>query len=797
MRIKSIKSSVTLLITIIAVLSVFSAIGIYQGKIVSETERRYHQILRLERDLADIIVLEETAGRHAGEYSGVLEAHGVLQQKTLELAEPAIHALLVQRQKSFATLFSSSDEISRQHQAVRQLLPGMINSVRYIHEHHLAYMNNLMRRGRNTQDWDINKDFQRSPVKSAPEGTIISAAVAIQNRLLDVFAFFYKMQTSVHPAALTGEFQRTLEQFYKAVNTFEDYSLDAQDGLLVEELLLNGRNFEKAFTRLLASEAAVQKETGRLDANYAALSKGFAVLRQDIEAQNSRTGQTLAAIQYGTALTFMLLLVWLFYYGRHLLSSFRRTVRETKTIQTDLEYDIPVESGDYEEFRIVFRALNDMAHTIREQIRELEQVHGDLERKIAERTLELKETNQRLIREIEERTQGEKERITLERKLNRAGKMQAIGTLAGGVAHDLNNVLSGIVSYPDLILNDMPVDHRLRPAIMTIKSSGAKAAAIVQDLLTLARRGTTVEEVVDLPAMVEEFIHSPELAHIQSRYPLVQVKTRLMQDPGAVKGSSIHLQKTLMNLTVNAFEAIPESGTVTLSAESVYIDTALKGYDDVREGEYVKLCVSDTGTGITPEDQDRIFEPFFSTKKMGQSGTGLGMAVVWGTVKDHGGYIDIQSREGIGTTFNLYFPMLRRDQLTLKTPKVLPQCRGSGERILVVDDIAEQRHIAVQMLRRLNYTPMAVDSGEAAVSFVREKDVDLLLLDMIMPPGIDGLETFKRILPIRPGIKAVIASGFSETDRVKEAQRLGAGAYLRKPYTLEKLGQTVHDELQN
>ena len=206
------------------------------------------------------------------------------------------------------------------------------------------------------------------------------------------------------------------------------------------------------------------------------------------------------------------------------------------------------------------------------------------------------------------------------------------------------------------------------------------------------------------------------------------------------------------------------------------------------------MKVEDKGLGIAEDDLDKIFEPFYTKKVMGRSGTGLGMAVVWGTVKDHKGRINIKSVKGQGTTFELYFPATR-EGITEEERFSLKDYMGNGQSILIVDDIEEQKNIASLMLEKLGYKPFSVSSGEEAVEYVKDNSVDLLLLDMIMEPGIDGLETYKRILELHPNQKAIIASGFSETTRVKEAQKLGAGKYLKKPYLLESLGLLVKAEL--
>jgi two-component system cell cycle sensor histidine kinase/response regulator CckA len=400
-----------------------------------------------------------------------------------------------------------------------------------------------------------------------------------------------------------------------------------------------------------------------------------------------------------------------------------------------------------------------------------------------------------ITRDISKWKKVEEDKKKLESQLQRAQKMEAIGTLAGGVAHDLNNILSGIVSYPDLLLMDLPADSPLKEPLKIIQQSGVKAAAIVQDLLTLARRGVSISEVVNLNQIITEYLASPEFEKIKNFHPGFMVETELEAGLLSISGSPVHLSKTVMNLVSNAAEAMPDGGTISISTRNRYLDKPVDGYDEIEEGDYVILKVSDTGIGIRPEDKERIFEPFYTKKVMGRSGTGLGMAVVWGTVKDHKGYIDLKSIEGKGTTFTLYYPVTRESMHVDESSLVAADHNGKGETILVVDDVAQQRQIASLMLSKLGFSVNSVPSGEEAVEYIKNKPVDLIVLDMIMDPGIDGLETYKRILKHQPDQKAIIASGFSETWRVKEAQRLGAGAYVKKPYTIDKIGQAVTAEL--
>lgn len=400
-----------------------------------------------------------------------------------------------------------------------------------------------------------------------------------------------------------------------------------------------------------------------------------------------------------------------------------------------------------------------------------------------------------LLRDITERRKEEEERHKLETQLQRAQKMEALGTLAGGVAHDLNNVLSAMLGYPDLLLLKLPEDSPLKKPLLSIKASGEKAASIVNDLLTLARRGVKVKEVVHLNTIITQYLETPEHHRLRSFHPEVEFEINLAPDLLNIMGSPVHLAKTVMNLISNAAEAMPAGGKIEISTENRYLDKAIKDYAHINEGEYVVLLVKDSGTGISSEDLSKIFEPFYTKKVMGRSGTGLGMSVVWGTVQDHQGYIDVESIIGRGTAFKLYFPITRKEIAAQEKPQAIEHYLGNKEQILVVDDLASQREIVSTMLQTLNYNVETVSSGEEAIDYVQSKPVDLAVLDMIMDTGCDGLETYQKILAIRPEQKAIIASGFSETDRVLEALRLGAGTFIQKPFTLEKIGMAIKNEL--
>ena len=385
--------------------------------------------------------------------------------------------------------------------------------------------------------------------------------------------------------------------------------------------------------------------------------------------------------------------------------------------------------------------------------------------------------------------------VVLERKLARAEKMQAIGLLASGVAHDLNNILSGIVGYPELLLLQLPKDSKLRGPIKSIHDSGQRAATVVADLLTVARGAAATRSIHDLNSLIEEYLDSPEFYSLKRHYPNITYQQHYHAKQKFISCSSVHVKKCLMNLVTNAAEAISDSGTIIITVENQCIDNRNRTSHDLTNGNYVVLTVQDTGLGIPEKDLEHIFEPFYTRKVMGKSGTGLGLAVVWNTMQDHGGQVHVKS-DTTGTSFQLYFPASSElQEITLEPgdKKITP---GNGEHILVVDDEPQLRDIAGRMLETLGYKVDSVCMGELAITFVKTNPVDLLVIDMLMEPGMNGCQTYKEILKLYPNQKAIIASGFSESSEVKTTLKLGANGFIKKPYSLDQLARVVQEALE-
>ena len=378
-----------------------------------------------------------------------------------------------------------------------------------------------------------------------------------------------------------------------------------------------------------------------------------------------------------------------------------------------------------------------------------------------------------------------------EEKLIRSKKMEAIGLMAGGVAHDLNNVLSGIVTTPELMLMKLDKDDPMTKYVNIIMKSGERATAIVSELLTIARGVISTKVSLNLNTIINEYLQSEEYRKVLRFHPNVKVVNNLLDDLLLINCSKIHMYKLILNLVSNAMESIDDKGEVIITTNNVYLDAPLMGYDKVAIGEYVYLQVKDSGSGIAESDIQHIFDPFYTKKQMGRSGTGLGLAVAWNVIQDHKGYINVKSSEE-GTIFEVYFPVTRQpieDEVIIED---INSYKGNEEIILIIDDSKEQIDISSYMLHHFNYKTKGVESGEEGVEYIKNNHVDLIILDMIMPGGMNGYETYLELKKIKPDIKVIIASGHAETSLIDKSLEEGVIDYLKKPYRVIEICKMIH-----
>ncbi len=369
----------------------------------------------------------------------------------------------------------------------------------------------------------------------------------------------------------------------------------------------------------------------------------------------------------------------------------------------------------------------------------------------------------------------------------RAERLEMAGIIAGQVAHDFNNLLAPITAYPELIRNEIPIDNIGHAYLDTIEEAAKKIVEINQDLLTLGRRGHYNQEILNLNNIILNIVNEMKL-----RTKTVNIEMKLCEEIMNFRGGSAQIHRMLSNLLVNAFDAIDYIGNISIKTENYYANETSVAFGLIPKGEYIKLTISDNGCGIPVEIIQKILDTFFSTKTANKkTGSGLGLSVVDSVMKDHDGYLDLQSKIGYGTSFYLYFPIVRE----CSNDDDLEQSKGCTERILVVDDDNAQRELTTRLLKQFGYKVQTVESGEKAVDFLREKSQDIIIIDMVMPNGINGTETYRRILEINPNQKSLIVSGFSESDSVINALKQGAGAFIKKPFNSKEIGSAVRAEL--
>jgi len=392
-----------------------------------------------------------------------------------------------------------------------------------------------------------------------------------------------------------------------------------------------------------------------------------------------------------------------------------------------------------------------------------------------------------VVRDVTERLFAEEERKKLEVQLQAAQKMEAIGTLAGGIAHDFNNILMGIQGNASLLEMRLPEGHPGLEKVKNIEAYVESGTELSRQLLGFARRGRVDVRATDLNAVIEK------TAGLFARTRKdIRVHFRLSPDLPAVEADRGQIEQVLMNLCVNAVQAMPEGGDLTLATEPVTLDETYSKPYQVNPGRYVKVSVTDTGVGIEKKNLGRIFEPFFTTKEMGR-GTGLGLASAYGIIKGHGGHINVYSEVGRGTTFNFYLPASSQAAERGKPARGPDIRRGSGT-VLLVDDEESILQIAGEMLRELGYTVIAARSGAEAIAAFsgRSKEIAAVVLDMVMP-GMSGGEVFERLRAIDPGVKVLLASGFSLNGQAGEILARGCRGFIQKPFNLEQLSQKLSE----
>jgi signal transduction histidine kinase/ActR/RegA family two-component response regulator len=396
-----------------------------------------------------------------------------------------------------------------------------------------------------------------------------------------------------------------------------------------------------------------------------------------------------------------------------------------------------------------------------------------------------------VLRDVSERKEAEAEKRKLEVQIQQAQKMESIGTLAGGIAHDFNNILMGIQGNASLMALKTDPAHSNYEKIKNIETYVQNGTELTRQLLGFARRGKYYAIATDVNEVIEK-----SATMFGRTKKEIRIRMDLVPDLRTVEVDRGQLEQALLNLYVNAWQAMPQGGELYLKTENVILDADFvdsKPYK-VEAGDYIKITITDTGTGIDKEIQKRIFEPFFTTKEMGR-GTGLGLASVYGVIKNHEGYINVYSEADLGTTFTIYLPASRKP-VKKEIEKTAPALvKGTGT-ILLIDDEEMIIKVGVELLKELGYEVLSARSGPEAIE-VYEKNadkIDLVIMDMIMP-GMGGGETFDRLKRIDPDIRVLLSSGYSINGQASKILARGCDGFIQKPFNLIQLSDKIQQIL--
>jgi len=450
--------------------------------------------------------------------------------------------------------------------------------------------------------------------------------------------------------------------------------------------------------------------------------------------------------------------------------------------------------------------VGQLAHAFNTMVEKLRDSQRELEHKVQERTAQLEEANRQLAHlsetNAQKRTVAEKERTVAlealqntEKQLLQSQKLEAVGRLAGGISHDFNNLLTVILGYSDIMKRNLQEGHPLRRNVEEIVRASERAASLTRQLLAFSRKQVMQPKVFDLNTVVTDL----EKMLRRMIGEDVELRVSLQSELGNIKADPVQLEQVIMNLVVNARDAMPKGGKLSIETTNVYLDEAYaREHVSVVPGDYVMLAISDTGCGMDEETRQHIFEPFFTTKEQGK-GTGLGLSMVYGIVRQSEGNIWVYSEEGRGTTFKIYFPRVSAHaEEHRRTSGALDGPRGS-ETILLVEDAELVRNLARQVLEGAGYRVLEAANAEAAIDLcerINGDRIDLLLTDVIMP-GMSGNEMSRVILAKHPGMPVLYMSGYTD-DAIVQHGVLEAGInFLQKPFTPGALAMKVREVLDN
>jgi len=500
----------------------------------------------------------------------------------------------------------------------------------------------------------------------------------------------------------------------------------------------------------------------QLQNNQEEISETISRVTRIVEQKRDRFNGYMTIVEYGSLLFIALLLLLIIKQGKAIISSIDNLVTETAKIKADHSYQIPDSSDSEEEFKILTRALNNMAEDLNERVL-------------------------RLNNEVKLRTQAEQEKAETEIKLQRAKQMEAIGTLAGGIAHDFNNLLTAILGNINLATYSLPPDHETYSSLIDAEKAAKRAHKLTKQLLTFSKGGAPIKETASIDEVIREsaffILHGSN----------VDCSINIPDDLWLVKIDKGQIGQVIQNLTMNADHAMPDGGSITISSQNITIEEETA---TLQKGLFVRVDVQDQGQGIKEESLSRIFDPYYTTKEKGSiKGSGLGLAIVRSIISRHGGHISVGSEVDIGTTFTFYLPAIKDSYETQEQAGGDIQF-GHGK-ILVMDDESMILAMMKHTLPSLGYDIETADSGEQALEMFdtaakKNTPFNLTIMDLTIPGGMGGKETAEKILAKHPDARMLVSSGYAEDPVMVKPSEYGFVGALQKPYDLVKLSHLLH-----
>lgn len=764
---QSIRAKLQLMLFLLSIIILLTFLNFFMNQTVVQLGHDYVEVIAINNHFADNLADELNSLGNPAKFSDLQNSYIELYQSCLNCHASNPGGILLTRNDILGKLHSNQLAGIQLRQAVNDRLDELTRSVRYIHEHHIATLKNFQGHNQLREDpYPADTVQRKNSAKSAPELDIIQQTVAFQHSLADIIRNFYVLKDSHTPLRLQNEFLNNISRFYTAVNTFESYSLDAQDGLLVEELLDSGRTFENSFSELVQLEETERKLFLQLYDNQRKILNVVSDVTGVVQNKRDRVHNQLIVVEYASFLFIAFLILMIVRQGKAIIRSINHLTTETGKIKNDYGYRIPENPDLVEEFRILSNALNSMAENLNERITKLND-------------------------ETQLRVRAEKEKTDTEIKLRRAKQMEAIGTLAGGIAHDFNNLLTAILGNLNLATHSLSPDHAIYDQLVQAEKASKRAHKLTNQLLTFSKGGAPITKTAPIGEIIRES------AFFVLHGSNVDCSIDIPDDLWLVKIDKEQIGQVIQNLTLNADHSMPQGGTINISCCN---HTEEKNSPTLQKGHYVRVEVRDHGQGIKNENISHIFDPYFTTKEKGSiKGSGLGLAIVHSIISRHGGYITVSSQEGIGTTFTFFLPAII-DEISIPQPQISGDILSGEGKILVMDDESMILAVMEHSLPSLGYEVETADSGEQAIKMYdkaaeNETPFKCVIMDLTIPGGMGGKEAAENILKKYPDAQLLVSSGYADDPIMTNPSEYGFKAALKKPYDLRALSQILHNLL--